>query len=204
MVSLTANSLISHQPYSTRRRRMIEIEEDSALITHYINFYLNEHQMLVAKVQHCFENPKIPSILFVKEDKIYYLSDKTSIVHGSGIPRAATCLSESLQRWEIISKISHRSIVIFDIVIDQKYYEKLNNSSKSLNPSLVNKTYILMAPTIVQARRIPLKIQDLLTESFSSDDSQQSRKEEVLDEVSKTPPPSPLKLHLSPTPEADS
>lgn len=204
MVSLTANELISHQAYSEHRERLIGIEEDSADITHFVNFHLNDNLELIARVQHRLENPKIPSDIIVKEDKIYCLSERVAMIHGSGVPRAAVPLPETLQRWDIISKISHRTIVIFDIVIDQKYYEKLNNFSKSLDPSLVNKTYILMAPApIEKAWRIPLNIQDLLSESFSSDDSQQSRKEEVLDEVSKTPPPSPLKLHLSPTPEAD-
>lgn len=204
MVSLTSNQMISHQAYSDlyNRRQLIGIEEDSEAITHFVNFELNDHLVLIARVKLCLENPKIPSILNVNEDKIYYLHDRASIIHGSGVPYAATPLLETLQRAEIISKISLRKVVIVDIVIDVKYYEKLYNCSKSLDRSLVNKTYILMAPEPVhQPRTIPLKVRDPSPESSSSEDSQQSRKEKALDEA---PPPSyAIELNLSPTPEPD-
>lgn len=203
MVFLTPNQVISHQPYSSKynRKRLIGIEEDSEAITHFVNFHLNAHLMLVARVQHCLENPKIPPIITVNEDKIYYLSDRTLIIHGSGVPRAAVALTETLQRWEIISKISLRTVVVSDIEIHEKYYARLNNSSKSFDPSMKNKTYILMAPApIQQPRPIPLKVRNPPPEPSSSEDSQQSRKEEALDEA---PPSYAIRLHLSLTPEAD-
>jgi hypothetical protein len=206
MVSLTPNQLISQQAYSNHynRKRLIGIEEDSAAITHLINFELNDHLELVARVKYCWENPKIPSIITLNEDKIYYLSDKAFIIHGSGVPRAAAPLSETLQKWEIIFMVSQRTVVVRDIEIDEKYYAKLNNSSKSFDSSMKNKSYVLIAPAPVpQARPISLKPRGRSPDSLSSEDSQQSTKEEALDEASKTPPPSPLRLRLSQTPEAE-
>jgi len=122
---------------------------------------------------------------------------------GSGVPRAAAPLSQSPQKWEIISKISERTLVVVDVDMDQRYYARLNSSNRSFNPSLENKTYILLAPPPVHRNRtLPLKSEDPLPQLSSSEDSP-SREEEVLEKAPTTPPPYRLKLYLSQTPEEE-
>jgi hypothetical protein len=198
MVSLMANQVISHQAYSAHfnRRRLIGIEEDDEAITHYVNFHLDEHRVLIARVEHRLENSQIPGIIIVKEDKIRF-RDKARLPHD--VP-----LSELPEREEIISKIAQRIVVIVGIEIDQKFYARLNNGSKSIK-SLENNTYILIAPETAQQKpKTPLKEPAPcdFPSSEESEDSQQSRSECFEEEQSPVLPPQ-VKLQLSLTPEAD-
>lgn len=199
MVSLTPNQVISHQAYSSHfnRRRLIGIDEDDQeSITHYVNFHLDDHFLLVARVEHRLENSKLPGIIIVREDKIRFRDT-------ARLPREAVPLSELPEREEIISKIAQRIVVIVGIEIDQKFYARLNNGSKSIK-SLENNTYILMAPeTLQQKPKILLKVENPpeLSSSEENEDSQLSREESIEDAKPPIPPQVPLQLSL--TPEAD-
>lgn len=198
MVSLTPNQVISHQAYSAHfnRRRLIGIDEDDQeSITHYVNFHLDDHFLLVARVEHRLENSKLPAIISVREDKIRF-RDKARLPHD-------VFLSELPEREEIISKIAQRIVVIVGIEIDQKFYARLNNGSKSIK-SLENNTYILLAPETLQHKpKILLKVENPpeLSSSEESEDSQLSREESIED--AKPPIPPQIKLQLSLTPETD-
>lgn len=178
--------LISHQDYCgyADTRRLLRINEQESIITHFIDFMLNEQLQLIARVIHRQVDLKMMPQVEVAEDKIYYLADRTQVDYDSGLPAAALPFPKLPDRDKIISSLRDKNVVVVDIKIDHRFYERLADR-KTLNPT-GNKTYILMAP----APQVPLTSLHFTPSASLTHEA--------------TPPDSPtLRLRYEPSLEAD-
>jgi hypothetical protein len=138
--------LISHQDYCNfpAMRRLVRIDEKEADITHFIDFVINEQFQLIARVVHRQVDLKRMPQVEVAEDKIYYIADRPQVDDDSGLPANALPFPQLPNRDKIIADLNYRKVVVIDIKIDHRFYQKLADH-KTANPSN-NETYILMAP----------------------------------------------------------
>ena len=122
--------LISRQDFCADSHRCVSYADDSSLLTHSIDFMVDEVGKLFAKTTEKMSNGKWTDSILIEEKDILFVADKKSINYEQGVPSTAEPMSKALTPETIIKQLGNRTLLVSHV--------KLNG--------LPVRSYILLSP----------------------------------------------------------